>query len=69
MEFAQDVGNAKQTADIRLVEYAGRKTEGANLPKRSTRYQSVSIAKRMAYVSFAMNRENPATNYVNGIIR
>lgn len=25
MEFAQDVGNAKQTAVIRLVEYAGRK--------------------------------------------
>jgi hypothetical protein len=69
MGFAQDVGNAKQTAVIRLVEYAGRKTEGVNLPKRSTRYQSVSIAKRTAYVSFAMNRASPVTNYVNGIIR
>lgn len=69
MEFAQDVGNAKQTADIRLVECAGRKTEGASLPKRSTKYQNESIVKRTAYVSFAMNRENPVTNYVNGITR
>lgn len=69
MEFAQDVGNAKQTEVIRLVEYAGRKTEGVSLPKRSTRYQNVSIAKRMAYVSFVTSRANPVTNYVNGIIR
>lgn len=69
MGFAQDAGNAKQTAVIRLAEYAGRKTEGVNLPKRSTRYQSMSIVKRTAYVSFAMNRANPVTNYVNGIIR
>ncbi len=69
MGFTQDAGNAKQTAVIRLAEYAGRKTEGANLPKRSTRCQNVSIAKRTAYVSFVMNRANPVTNYVNDIIR
>ena len=33
MEFAQDVGNAKQTAVIRLVEYAGRKNRGRKLAK------------------------------------